>query len=987
MKNAGNYRDINLDYFRGLIMMYIIGVIHVLYWPNVISNSYKSFFLVEMPIIFFITGASNSLKEYKLKEFYISRIKRILIPYFSYSLVCYVIIILYNTYIMHNANKDTIFNLKLLLSWLNPFGSHETSLPFISWHVWFIPIYLIIMILYPYLKYLYKNSTEKFKYIPFIIIIIIIFYLDRNKNIKWYEYIKETVFYTFWVYLGLFYKDINLINIKKVKLACLSVLSLLITFLLIKYQGYSYDMQINKFPPNSVFLFYNIGCFSILILIKDYIVKIVKIPLLRRIVTLYSKYGYTMYLYQVFSFMILDIFLKHFKINIILHHKFLLLLFYSSGVITIGLIYPKIFGFFETKSSSKFTLIDIIKNIFRKNIFEITLVLLSLIILVAMGILIKPERYGDGFEYIYMVQAFQNHFTPNITNSDIIAAQSFLRDNNILQFPDPYSGFFKSFSGKMYSYHFWFYSLVNVPIKVILEFLDINQFRCFQITNATLFIFSIVFAYKYLNMSEQKRRYVALLLMINPILWYLRWTHPEVFCYSLVIISLTLFTRSKFKLAIFVSAIASMQNPPIIFLSLIYIIKYFHTNYRKFNAKDVCITLLSCFPIVVPSLFYLYNFGTPNLIVREGFASIKEISIQRVYDIFFDMNMGMIFYIPIVVILFFVCIYLCIKSRNYKQLIYPICILIMVLFSCETTNWNHGCAGINRYSTWMMPIIIFFIINSIHIDKIIIKILLIIAIIYQGSMFYNYGAFICNISYLDLTPLAKITLNNFPVLYSPDFETFGERVLNKETTFTDKTPIVYADKTSVSKILTNYSGLYNIEVYFNKFDKDYYESILNKYKIYKNDDTKLFYINVPKDVLSYDRMEYRPILNGGFKVQLDVLDNIKNMKKNTNKNIKIKSVNNSKVTWVNNGINSGKHTISLSYHWLNTNGEMVIHDGVRTNLPMIIKPSSPILTEMQIAAPEVIGKYILEIDLVQEEVTWFKDKGNKTIRIPVEITN
>ena len=57
-------RDKTIDRLRGFAMLWVI-VVHVLYWGNFFSNGYvnflKSFCLFEMPLFFFITGASNSL--------------------------------------------------------------------------------------------------------------------------------------------------------------------------------------------------------------------------------------------------------------------------------------------------------------------------------------------------------------------------------------------------------------------------------------------------------------------------------------------------------------------------------------------------------------------------------------------------------------------------------------------------------------------------------------------------------------------------------------------------------------------------------------------------------------------------------------------------------------------------------------------------------------------------------------------------------------
>ncbi|MDR2511322.1 MAG: acyltransferase [Bacteroidales bacterium] len=65
-------RNEKLDIFRGLAMIWVI-LTHCLYWLGYFS-SIKSFLLIEMPLFFFISGASNGMSNKKsLKGFYTNR--------------------------------------------------------------------------------------------------------------------------------------------------------------------------------------------------------------------------------------------------------------------------------------------------------------------------------------------------------------------------------------------------------------------------------------------------------------------------------------------------------------------------------------------------------------------------------------------------------------------------------------------------------------------------------------------------------------------------------------------------------------------------------------------------------------------------------------------------------------------------------------------------------------------------------------------------
>ena len=72
-------------------------------------------------------------------------------------------------------------------------------------------------------------------------------------------------------------------------------------------------------------------------------------------------------------------------------------------------------------------------------------------------------------------------------------------------------------------------------------------------------------------------------------------------------------------------------------------------------------------------------------------------------------------------------------------------------------------------------------------------------------------------------------------------------------------------------------------------------------------------------------------------------------------------------------------------HWLDKNGKILILDGRRTFLPDEMKPSEEITVNAKIITPKNPGDYLLEFDLVQEGIGWFKDKGSTTLMKPVKI--
>jgi SAM-dependent methyltransferase len=80
------------------------------------------------------------------------------------------------------------------------------------------------------------------------------------------------------------------------------------------------------------------------------------------------------------------------------------------------------------------------------------------------------------------------------------------------------------------------------------------------------------------------------------------------------------------------------------------------------------------------------------------------------------------------------------------------------------------------------------------------------------------------------------------------------------------------------------------------------------------------------------------------------------------------------------------HPILLSYHWLDTRRRPVDYDGLRTPLPRAVQPGESCAVTMRVRAPSKRGQYVLEIDLVEEGVSWFTRAGIRPLRSSVRVT-
>jgi len=83
--------------------------------------------------------------------------------------------------------------------------------------------------------------------------------------------------------------------------------------------------------------------------------------------------------------------------------------------------------------------------------------------------------------------------------------------------------------------------------------------------------------------------------------------------------------------------------------------------------------------------------------------------------------------------------------------------------------------------------------------------------------------------------------------------------------------------------------------------------------------------------------------------------------------ISIVVTNDGSLTW------SSSDGFAISYHWLDTAGETVVWDGLRSPLPEIVPPGASIELMASVEAPRRPGDYLLRWDVVQEGVQWLSE--------------
>lgn len=443
---------------------------------------------------------------------------------------------------------------------------------------------------------------------------------------------------------------------------------------------------------------------------------------------------------------------------------------------------------------------------------------LPLGLLVSVGALVigamlslHPRPKGDGCEYAQMTESFLNHLTPDARPEDFRPMGRWCWDFAAAE-KAPY---FRGRDGRLYSWHFWGYSLAAVPVKGVLRLLGSNELRAFQITNALLFVAALACVLMLAALGPVQRLVLGLLTAFSPAFWFVHWPHPEVFVYSLVTMALVFAGRAEWGRAIALVSLASWQSPPLVLLAGLFWL-------RAVAAGDTPLggalrASLAALPVLVPPLFSLAKFGTLSLLAREA-ASARNISAHRVQELLIDPNMGMAPYIPIAFALFLGIVVRDIAARRRctPAVQYLVVMLAMMAAAASTGNWNSDTAGPSRYVVWMFPLVFAVVAGeplawpprSVRAGAYQVAVAL--ALLWPVFLFSSTGGFfVSRVSWLRHTGLASFVLRQAPAWYNPTAELFLKRTLSQEPVLDPFA--IFWDRGRCRKVLVRWSERARLE--------------------------------------------------------------------------------------------------------------------------------------------------------------------------------
>lgn len=95
--------------------------------------------------------------------------------------------------------------------------------------------------------------------------------------------------------------------------------------------------------------------------------------------------------------------------------------------------------------------------------------------------------------------------------------------------------------------------------------------------------------------------------------------------------------------------------------------------------------------------------------------------------------------------------------------------------------------------------------------------------------------------------------------------------------------------------------------------------------------------------------------------------------------------NKSSTTWPAGRTATGAYQISVGNHWRDEQGTLVAMDDARSSLPFDLHPGERAEILLNVTPPNIPGRYHLEVDLAQEQVAWFAEKGSQVLSLNITV--
>jgi hypothetical protein len=409
----------------------------------------------------------------------------------------------------------------------------------------------------------------------------------------------------------------------------------------------------------------------------------------------------------------------------------------------------------------------------------------------------KPRVLGDAVEYLLMAESLWDHASADLRDED---RRALLHPRNGPRIDGPLvpplGSYVADGDGRAHAVHFWAYPLLCLPAKALLRVFRGNELKAFQLTNAAFALLAVV---TLVRRGGDPGRALAALLLLSPFAAFVLWPHPEAVSCSLVAISLGRWREGRATAATLGAAFASLQAAPLVCLAAFF--WWQARDSRAFGIRALGPTL-ALLVAAWPFIFYLVHYGRLTLLPLVGAADLGQASPWRAGELFFDLNLGMLPYVPACLLgAVLAPLTLFATRRPVGPSLGLWCVLGAIAVACSAAvNWNHGTAGPSRYAIWMLPLLLFLFVRMLDRTLQNARVrgafgaLALVAAATQAAVVIGRGGIDPGMDHVRHSYLATFVLEHEPSLYSPSPEIFAERTLGREVPYgaiPNREPITY----------------------------------------------------------------------------------------------------------------------------------------------------------------------------------------------------
>jgi len=393
-------------------------------------------------------------------------------------------------------------------------------------------------------------------------------------------------------------------------------------------------------------------------------------------------------------------------------------------------------------------------------------------------------RQGDGWEYLTMLEAFARHGSFDIRPDDVAAvfagidaAQAAANPGVALPSTRALYGdelphrFVEAANGRLYADHFWLYSLSAYPARLALHAAGAPGFNALIVTNAIMFGLALGAVLLAARGAWTRRLAWALLLVVTPVAWYLTFTGVEVFCWALVTMALVALDRDNYGWAAVCAGLAAAQTPPLAILAGAPVAVAGLRGHWTGAARGAAGASLAA----LSAAYYLFHFGEPTLLTRTN-TDLSLVSVSRTAGLLFDLNIGLLPYVPVLLVAAPWAIARHVARRDPRALAVAITLAGVMLAVQVQINWNSDGRGLHRYLVWLLPVLVWLVLDAWEGRA--RGVLVSASVVVSGAILVFDPPGPAN--WLEHRALARRVMQDAPALYNPDHETFLERSAHGE---------------------------------------------------------------------------------------------------------------------------------------------------------------------------------------------------------------